>query len=72
MTMRTLREAAGLTPEQAARLTALERTTIGKIEAGQVRSPRISTLRALARTYGRSLDDIEAAVRASVLSRGKA
>ncbi len=65
-TLDKLREAAGLTRQQAARETGLELTTIRKLETGQVVDPRIKTVRALARSYMVSMDAIENAVRASV------
>lgn len=48
MDFRQLRERAGLSQAQLARLSEVEQTTISQLELGKVRDPRWSTISALA------------------------
>jgi transcriptional regulator with XRE-family HTH domain len=54
--LRTLREARGLTQVEVAKLTGLAQTSISSYESGR-RVPRLDAARALAQTYGVSLQD---------------
>jgi transcriptional regulator with XRE-family HTH domain len=65
MSLRALREAAGLTQEQLASATGLHQTTISDLELGQRVDVRLSTIRALAKALDRSTDEI-----ADVIARG--
>jgi transcriptional regulator with XRE-family HTH domain len=67
MNLKHLRERAGCgTQEEAAALVGVDQTTISKLEAGNVPSPRLDTLQKLATGYGVELSVVVAAVRASV------
>ena len=66
MTLREMREAAGLTQEQAADATGLSQPSISAIELGRVANPGIETVSSLSKAYGQPLEAVIAAVRASV------
>lgn len=67
-TLRAIREAKDLTQKQVAKLTHLDQTTISALERGKVGNPTGDTLKALARVYECSTDDISNAIRQSVLA----
>jgi transcriptional regulator with XRE-family HTH domain len=54
--IKELREAAGLTQQQLATNAGLSSSNLSQIEQGHKRDPRISTLKALARALGVSID----------------
>lgn len=66
MTLREMREAAGLTQEQAAEKTGLSQPSISAIELGRVANPGIETVSRLSEAYAQPLASVIAAVRASV------
>lgn len=67
MNLRQLREQAGCdTQESAAERVGLNQTTISKLEAGQVGSPRLDTLKKLADGYGVDLSVVISAVHETV------
>jgi len=67
MTLRELREAAGLTQEEAAaKTTTLHQTTISQLELGKVPEPRHSTLKALAAIYNVPVEDVARALAESI------
>lgn len=57
-----LRQEAGLTQEELAARTGLHQTAISQIERGEVVSPKVSTMRALARGFDMDLATFIAAV----------
>lgn len=65
MTLRQLREAAGLSQVRLARLADIEQTTISQLELGKIRKPTYITVRALARALNVGSDDIAAAIEAT-------
>ena len=67
-TLRQLREEAGLTQEQVARLTPLHQTHVSALERGNIPTPSIKTMRALAGAYNLPIEAIDAALRASVIT----
>lgn len=67
MNLKQLREQAGCgTQEEAASRVGVNQTTISKLEAGEVPSPRLDTLEKLAIGYGVELSVVVAAVRETV------
>ncbi|MGE0445649.1 MAG: helix-turn-helix domain-containing protein [Vicinamibacterales bacterium] len=67
MNLKELREQSGCaTQESAAERVGVNQTTISKLEAGEVASPRLDTLQKLADGYGVDLSVVIAAVRESV------
>lgn len=56
--MARLREAAGLSQLDLARLSGIDQSTISNIENGVVRDPRISTVQRLAQALGASIDEL--------------
>lgn len=62
MNLRQMREAAGFTQETVASLTGLDQTTISQIETGKVKSPQYSTVSKLAKAYGKTTDEVAAAI----------
>jgi transcriptional regulator with XRE-family HTH domain len=66
MTLREMREAAGLTQEAAAARAGVRQGVISQVELGKIANPALTTLEAFARAYDKSLEEIAAAVRESV------
>lgn len=67
MNLKQLREQAGCaTQEEAAARVGVNQTTISKLEAGDVPSPRLDTLQKLATGYGVELSVVIDAVRTTV------
>jgi transcriptional regulator with XRE-family HTH domain len=56
--LKRLRAAAGLTQQQLAVAAGLSVSVVAHIERGHIPDPRASTLRALARSLGCTLDDL--------------
>lgn len=56
--LRSLRESKKLTQQQLATAAGLSLSVLSRIEYGGTPDPRISTLRALAKALGVSLDDL--------------
>jgi transcriptional regulator with XRE-family HTH domain len=56
--LRALRDAAGLTQQQLATAAKLSISVVAQIEQGKTDDPRLSTLRALAKVLGVSLDEL--------------
>jgi transcriptional regulator with XRE-family HTH domain len=72
-TLKQLRMDAGIPHvEQAARLASLERSTLDKLERGEIHNPRIGTVRALGRVYNVSIDVVEQAIRTTVMEAAAA
>jgi transcriptional regulator with XRE-family HTH domain len=66
MTLKAMREAAGLTQEALASACDMRQGAISQLENGLVANPGIDTAEKLAAALGRSVEDVIAAVRASV------
>ena len=66
MTLRQLREAKGLTQDAVASVTKLHQTAVSKLESGQVPSPQLNTIDALAAAYNEPRDVIVNALAESV------
>ena len=58
-----MREAKGLTQEQAAERTGLSQPAISALELGRVPNPGIETVSRLSEVYGQPLELVIAAVR---------
>jgi transcriptional regulator with XRE-family HTH domain len=58
--LKQLRTAAGMTQQALAVKAGLSVSAVVHLEAGRIPDPRISTLRALARALGVSIDDLAA------------
>jgi transcriptional regulator with XRE-family HTH domain len=56
--LRELRTAAGLTQQELAVKAGLSMSAVAHLEGGRIPDPRLSTLKALARALGVSLDDL--------------
>jgi transcriptional regulator with XRE-family HTH domain len=56
--LRELRTAAGLTQQTLAVKAGLSVSVVAHIESGRIPDPRLSTLRALAKALGASLDEL--------------
>lgn len=56
--LRSAREAQGWTIQQVADRAGLDRSTIGKFESGQIRSPSFQTIAQVAHAVGLSLDEL--------------
>jgi transcriptional regulator with XRE-family HTH domain len=56
--LRELRTAAGLTQQDLAVKAGLSMSAVAHLEGGRIPDPRLSTLKALARALGVSLDDL--------------
>jgi transcriptional regulator with XRE-family HTH domain len=56
--IRARREAAGLTQQQLAARAELALSVLTKLEQGKATDPKLSTLRALARALGVTLDEL--------------
>lgn len=63
MTLREMREAAGLTQEQAAERAGLSQPSISSIELGRVPSPGIETVMKLSSAYQQPVESVIAAIR---------
>jgi transcriptional regulator with XRE-family HTH domain len=63
MTLREMREASGLTQEQAAERAKMSQPAISAIELGRVPNPGIETVSKLAEAYGQPLEAVIAAIR---------
>ena len=63
MTLRQMREASGLTQEQAAERAKMSQPAISAIELGRVPNPGIETVAKLAEVYGQTLEAVIAAIR---------
>jgi transcriptional regulator with XRE-family HTH domain len=66
MTLRAMREAAGMTQEEAAGLASMRQSAVSALENGRISNPTITTIENLARAYGQPIESVIAAVRASV------
>jgi transcriptional regulator with XRE-family HTH domain len=58
MRLKRLREAAGLTQQELANRAGLSISAVTQTEGGQKKDPKLSTLVALARVLGVSLDEV--------------
>jgi transcriptional regulator with XRE-family HTH domain len=58
MRLRRLREAAGLTQQELANQAGLSISAVTQTESGQKKDPRLSTVLALARVLGVTLDEL--------------
>jgi transcriptional regulator with XRE-family HTH domain len=67
-TLRDYRGAAKLTQAQLARLAGVAQTLVSAIERGKVADPKGRSLNGLCRALNVGRDELEAAVRASVLA----
>jgi transcriptional regulator with XRE-family HTH domain len=56
--LRELRTAAGLTQQELAVKAGLSVSAVVQLEAGRVPDPRVSTMKALAKALGCSVDDM--------------
>jgi transcriptional regulator with XRE-family HTH domain len=63
MTLRQMREASGLTQEQAAERAKMSQPSISALELGRVANPGIETVAKLAEVYGQTLETVLAAIR---------
>lgn len=66
MTLREMREAAGLTQEACEARSGLRQSQISALEKGRVKNPTMDTLGKLAAAYDRPIDEVIAAVRETV------
>lgn len=66
MTLKAMREAAGMTQEEAAALASMRQSAVSALENGRVPNPTMTTVENLARAYGQTVESVIAAVRASV------
>lgn len=71
MTMRMLREGAGLTQQQVADRCGWRKQQVSQVELGQVVNPRQATLSKLAHALGVSEHAIYDAIRESVRARAE-
>lgn len=65
MTLREMREAAGLTQEQAAGKVEMSQAAISAIELGRVANPGIETVSRIAKAYGQPFEVVVDAIRAA-------
>ena len=69
MTFRQLREQAGITQAQLAKLSGVEQTTVSQLELGKVRDPRWSTISALAIVLNASPGTVAKAIEQTAAKR---
>jgi len=66
MTLRQLREAAGLTQEQVAEAAKMRQGAVSNLESGRTANPTIDTIEAYAQGVGQPIDVVVAALRHTV------
>lgn len=66
MTLRQLREQAGLTQEQVAAVAGMRQGEVSSLERGDRPNPTLATLEDYARGLGQPLDVVVVALRATV------